>query len=107
MKDTEQRDVLDLFPAHKDMLRCTPTADGHCITCSDEALVATVLRIEQENSVALVSVQEITEEIDITLVDTVVAGDQVLVHGGVAIALFTESESESESELESEASHEY
>lgn len=106
MKDAEQKDSLDLFPVHTD---CAPTADGHCITCSDEALVATVLRIEQENSVALVSVQGLTEEIDITLVDTVVAGDQVLVHGGVAVALFTESEceSESESESESEASHEY
>jgi hydrogenase maturation factor len=102
MKDAEQRDVLDLFPVHKD---CAPTADGHCITCSDEALVATVLRVEQESSVALVSVQGLTEEIDITLVDTVVAGDQVLVHGGVAVALFTESEPELESK--SEASHEY
>ncbi|BCL79347.1 HypC/HybG/HupF family hydrogenase formation chaperone [Ktedonobacteria bacterium brp13] len=98
MKDAEQRDALDLFPVHKD---CAPTADGYCITCSDAALVATVLRVEQESSVALVSVQGLTEEIDITLVDTVVAGDQVLVHGGVAVALFTESESESE------ATHEY
>jgi len=99
MKDAEQRDMLDLFPVHTDMPHCAPTADGHCITCSDEALVATVLRVEQKDSVALVSVQGLTEEIDITLVDTVVAGDQVLVHGGVAVALFTESESE--------ASHEY
>ncbi len=79
----------------RDALLCIPTAERHCITCSDEALPATVLRVDQESGLALVTVQETTEEIDITLVDTVVPGDQVLVHGGVAIALLSEVSNES------------
>ncbi len=47
--------------------RCELDAEGHCITCSDEA-------------------QDKTEEVDITLVEDVVPGDWLLVHGGVAIA---------------------
>ena len=77
--------------AQRDVIYCTPTEDGHCITCSDEALPATVLRINQESGSALVTVREATEEIDITLVDDLVPGDIVLVHGGVAIALITEA----------------
>lgn len=71
---------------------CTPDADGHCITCSDEALPFTVVRVDAEHGLAEVSVEEtgeMTEEIDITLVDTVVPGSVVLVHGGVAIALLS------------------
>jgi hydrogenase maturation factor len=75
----------------RDAIYCTPTEDGHCITCSDEALPATVLQINQESGSALVTVREVTEEIDITLVDDLVPGDIVLVHGGVAIALVTEA----------------
>lgn len=73
---------------------CTPDAEGHCITCSDEALPFTILRVDQERGLALVTVEETTEEIDITLVDTVMPGDVVLVHGGVAIALLTEASDE-------------
>jgi hydrogenase maturation factor len=74
-----------------DTIYCTPTEDGHCITCSDEALPATVLQINRESGSALVTIREATEEIDITLVDDLVPGDVVLVHGGVAIALVTEA----------------
>ncbi|GCF09977.1 HypC/HybG/HupF family hydrogenase formation chaperone [Dictyobacter arantiisoli] len=96
MNDAEQKDILALFPAHPGIPCCVPTADGQCITCSDEALSATVLRVDQENGVALVSVREIAEEIDITLVDALVPGDQILVHGGVAIALLIDSEASHE-----------
>ena len=68
---------------------CDPTAEGHCVTCSDEALQARVLRVDEETGLALVEVmaEEMrTEEIDITLVENVVPGDLLLVHGGVAIA---------------------
>ena len=77
--------------ARRDVIYCTPTEDGRCITCSDEALPATVLQINQESMSALVTVREAIEEIDITLVDDLVPGDVVLVHGGVAIALVTEA----------------
>jgi hydrogenase maturation factor len=72
---------------------CELDAGGHCVTCSDEALPARVLRVDQESGLAQVSVvgtrfiaSPIIEEIDITLVDSVAPGDILLVHGGVAIA---------------------
>src|SRR5947209_16751349 len=64
---------------------CELDAEGHCITCSDEALAARVLRIDQELGTALVEIKDETEEVDITLVEEVVPGDWLLVHGGVAI----------------------
>ncbi len=83
---------------------CIPDAEGHCITCSDEALPYTVVRVDTERGLAEVSVseamgqsggmREVTEEIDISLVDDVVPGSVVLVHGGVAIALLSEANNE-------------
>lgn len=68
---------------------CIPDAHGHCITCSDEAVTVTVLSVNEEGGMASVQVQEatgeVTEEVDITLIDAVVPGDMLLVHGGVAI----------------------
>ena len=64
---------------------CDLDAEGHCITCSDEALPATVLHVDEEYGSALVEINDGTEEIDITLVEEVAPGDRLLVHGGVAI----------------------
>jgi hydrogenase maturation factor len=64
---------------------CELDADGHCVTCSDEALPVRVIRVDAESGLALVEVKDTTEEIDVTLVDEVVPGDVLLVHGGVAI----------------------
>jgi len=96
-----------LFPLRDPIYRvlsganCELDAEGyraslaHCATCSDEALPARVLRVDQESGLALVSVvgtqfiaspTETVEEIDITLVDSVAPGDLLLIHGGVAIA---------------------
>ena len=72
-------------------MRCELDAEGHCITCSDEALAARVLHINQEAGVAVVSIEDATEEVDITLIDDIVAGDVILVHGGVAIAITEEN----------------
>ena len=66
---------------------CELDAEGHCVTCSDEALPAKILRVDAETGLALVEVKDTTEEIDITLVDGIVPGDMVLVHGGVAIGI--------------------
>ena len=85
----ESRQPIDLTFVLEGATYCTPSAAGHCTTCSDEALQARVLRLDEETGLAVVEVmaQEIrTEEIDITLVDNVVPGDLLLVHGGVAIA---------------------
>src|SRR5689334_9655753 len=61
------------------MASCELDAEGHCVTCSDEALPARILRIDQETGLALVEVKDKTEEIDITLVEDVAPGDLVLV----------------------------
>jgi len=66
---------------------CMPDAQGHCATCADEALPARVLRVDAASGLAFVQGADTTEEIDITLVEDVVPGDVVLVHGGTAIAL--------------------
>ena len=93
MNETKGMNLIRSAPIHDMPIYCTPSSDGHCITCSDEALPFTVVRVDAEHGVALVSVEEQegtgekTEEIDITLVDDVVPGNVVLVHGGVAIAL--------------------
>ena len=65
---------------------CELDAEGHCITCSDEAVTVQVLQVDSETGIAFVTVQDKTEEVDITLVEDVVPGDWLLVHGGVAIA---------------------
>ena len=60
--------------------------NGHCLTCSDDAIRVRVLHVNQETGLALVAVDEKTEEIDISLVEDVAPGDMLLSHGGVAIA---------------------
>lgn len=84
----ESRKPIDLTFVMEGGMYCTPSEDGPCATCSDEALQAKVLRIDEETGLALVEVmaEEMrTEEIDITLVGNVAPGDLLLVHGGVAI----------------------
>jgi hydrogenase maturation factor len=64
---------------------CEPDAHGRCLTCSDEALPATVLQIDEEHWTAVVQVENQITEIDISLVDDVTTGMVLLVHGGVAL----------------------
>lgn len=60
--------------------------EEHCTTCSDEAWPARVLRVDEESGTALVEIKQTTEEVDISLIEKIIPGDEVLVHGGVAIA---------------------
>ena len=73
---------------------CELDGEGHCVTCSDEALPARVLRVDLETGLALVEVKDTTEEIDVTFVDDIVPGDLLLVHGGVAIGHVGEANDE-------------
>jgi hydrogenase assembly chaperone HypC/HupF len=75
---------------------CVLDAEGHCITCSDEATPARVVQIGLEQGTALVEMMSQTTEVDITLVDAVAPGDWLLVHGGVAIAALQERHSTAE-----------
>ena len=72
-------------------MTCQLDDEGHCITCSDEAVAVKVLQVKQESGLALVEVEDQTEEVDITLVEQVAPGAMLLVHGGVAIALLEEA----------------
>lgn len=68
---------------------CQPDSDlvahGHCTTCSDEALPARVLQVDEATLTAVVLINGQSTEIDISLVDEVAAGQTLLVHGGVAL----------------------
>ena len=82
----EIREQMDRVPNIQSAMYCDPTAEGHCATCSDEALPAQVLRVDAQAGLALVTMKDTTEEVDISLVDGITPGDILLVHGGVAIA---------------------
>ncbi|MBO0782540.1 MAG: HypC/HybG/HupF family hydrogenase formation chaperone [Ktedonobacteraceae bacterium] len=86
--NSEEQSLLrkDVETEGNDDTRCELNAAGHCITCSDEALPARVLRIDRKMQLALVMLNETTAEVDISLVEAVSPGDQLLVHGGAAIA---------------------
>lgn len=69
-------------------MSCAPDG-GHCITCSDEARAARVVRVDRELGLAHVVAEGASEpeEVDITLVDEVEVDQSVLVHGGVALSV--------------------
>ncbi len=69
---------------------CTLDSDGHCITCSDEALPGRVVQVDEIAGLAVVAIGGSTCEVDITLVDAVQPGQLLLVHGGVAISTLEE-----------------
>jgi hydrogenase assembly chaperone HypC/HupF len=69
---------------------CSLDGEGHCITCSDEAVQVRVVSVNEENGLALVTVDGVEEEVDVTLVEQIAPGDLLLVHGGVAIGYVDE-----------------
>ncbi len=80
------------FPSFTDrrvtMSSCHYVTDevGHCITCSDEAVECMIVHVDTTTQMAVVAVQGVQEEIDLSLIDDVAPGDTVLVHAGIAIA---------------------
>jgi hydrogenase maturation factor len=70
---------------------CALDSEGHCITCSDEALEVRVLYVDYENGLAQVTLNGAEENIDISLVENIAPGDVLLVHGGVAITRVDEA----------------
>ena len=65
-----------------------PSCDAnHCITCGDDGVPMSVLRLDAAAGLAACAGDDgdITV-VDTTLVDPVAVGDRVLVHAGVAIA---------------------
>jgi len=60
-------------------------SDEHCLTCSDTLRFVRVVLLEPKTGLALVEEDGKQEEVDISLVERVVPGDILLVHGGVAL----------------------
>jgi hypothetical protein len=57
--------------------------DGHCVTCSDEGTVGEVRSVHGPRATVVLAGRP--EEVDVTLVGPVAAGELVLVHAGVAL----------------------
>jgi hydrogenase maturation factor len=58
----------------------------HCITCSDEGLPMTVLRVDDSRALALCATADGSREsVEIALVGPVAEGDTLLVHAKVAL----------------------
>jgi len=59
----------------------------HCITCSDEAVAMTVLRVGEGSGLALCADADGAHHtVETALLEGVACGEVVLVHAGVAIA---------------------
>jgi hydrogenase maturation factor len=58
--------------------------DGHCITCSDEGTPMRIVSAEGDQAVCLDDGGRM-HEVAIDLIGAATAGDEVLVHAGVAI----------------------
>ncbi|MFC4586257.1 HypC/HybG/HupF family hydrogenase formation chaperone [Sphaerisporangium corydalis] len=58
-----------------------------CLTCSDEALPALVIRL-MDHQLAVAEIGGVHEQVSVALVDAV-AGDTVLVHAKEAIAVIS------------------
>ena len=87
-------DTPNLIPIQSQSVHAVCGLDGHCITCSDEAVEVRVVSIDDSTGLARVAVEDVVEEVDITLIDEVTVGDRVLVHGGVAITHLGRAEHE-------------
>jgi len=60
---------------------------GHCITCGDTAVAATVVGID--GVTATVAVGDGREQVGIELVEPVAVGDLLLCHAGIALEKLT------------------
>ena len=61
--------------------------EHHCITCSDEGVAMRVIALGADGLGACAGPEGAHEVVDLALVAPVEAGDEVLVHAGVALVL--------------------
>ncbi|MGI8904152.1 MAG: HypC/HybG/HupF family hydrogenase formation chaperone [Solirubrobacteraceae bacterium] len=76
-----------------DAERATPAVEAvvcgseHCITCGDDGVPMTVLRVDADRGLALCAAQDgERSSVETALVEPVAPGDCLLVHAGTAIA---------------------
>ena len=81
-----EKSIQTQFPYGNTEDSCTLSPAEHCITCSDEAQLVTVICVNQRSKLALVQEKRRTLEVDISLIEQPQPGDTLLIHGGVAIA---------------------
>jgi len=68
---------------------------GHCITCGDDGIPMTVLRVDEVRGLALCASEEGERQtVEIALVEPVAAGERLLVHAGTAIAALDGAQAE-------------
>ena len=59
----------------------------HCITCGDDGVPMTVVRVDLSRGLALCAAGDVTRStVETALVDPVAPGDVLLVHAGTALA---------------------
>ena len=76
-------------PEDSSSLRCEP--EHGCITCGDEAVELTVVKLDDARGLALCENSDgARETVEIALVLPVTIGDRLLVHAGTAIARLQE-----------------
>jgi hydrogenase maturation factor len=70
------------------MRQAQPACDEHhCITCGDDGVEMTVIRVDDERGLALCAYEDGSRQpVETALVAAVTAGDRLLVHAGTAIA---------------------
>jgi len=70
-----------------------PQCDAHhCITCADEGVPMTVVRLDEQRSLALCEGEDGSMSVETALVAPVALGDRLLVHAGTAIASLSSDE---------------
>jgi hydrogenase maturation factor len=64
----------------------TECTSDHCITCGDDGVPMSVLRIDEQRGLALCADDDGSKiTVEIALVEPVAPDDRVLVHAGVAL----------------------
>ncbi len=66
-------------------------ADGHCVTCADEAVPMRVIEARGDGLANCAGEDGATTTVMIDLVGPVAPGDELLVHAGTAIARLQEA----------------
>ncbi len=70
-----------------------PQCDAyHCITCADEGVPMTVVRIDEQRSLAWCEGEDGSMSVETALVAPVAPDDRLLVHAGTAIASLSSGE---------------